>query len=80
MLLRVVGSHFLWRMVRRMAGVLVAVGRGDLSAAAAAGLLDERSATAAPLTAPASGLFLEGVYYQGERGPGPLEPPARISW
>ncbi|HPK72941.1 MAG TPA: tRNA pseudouridine(38-40) synthase TruA, partial [Vicinamibacterales bacterium] len=29
-LVRVVGSHFLWRMVRRMVGVLVAVGRRDL--------------------------------------------------
>jgi tRNA pseudouridine38-40 synthase len=79
-LVRVVGSHFLWRMVRRMTGVLVAVGRGDLSAAAAAGLLDERSKGAAPLTAPASGLFLEGVYYEGDPGPGPLAPPATINW
>ena len=29
-LVRIVGSHFLWKMVRRMVGVLVAVGRGEL--------------------------------------------------
>ena len=27
-LIRVVGSHFLWKMVRRIVGVLVEVGRG----------------------------------------------------
>ena len=35
------GSHFLWKMVRRMVGVLAAVGRGELKPADAAGLLDE---------------------------------------
>ena len=29
-LIRVQGSHFLWKMVRRMVGVLAAVGRGEL--------------------------------------------------
>ena len=41
-LIRVQGSHFLWKMVRRMVGVLAAVGRGELRAAEAARLLDER--------------------------------------
>jgi hypothetical protein len=27
----------------------------------------------AALTAPAAGLFLEGVYYKGDRGPGPVK-------
>ena len=31
-LVRVVGSHFLWKMVRRIVGVLVEVGRGALPA------------------------------------------------
>lgn len=73
-LVRIQGSHFLWKMVRRIVGVLVAVGRGELQPADASALLDDRkdTATAAALTAPAAGLFLEGVYYKGDTGPGPL--------
>lgn len=71
-LIRVIGSHFLWRMVRRLAGVLAAVGRGELTPAQTASFLDEHSDMPATLTAPASGLFLEGVYYRGEAGPGEL--------
>jgi hypothetical protein len=33
-----------------------------------------RDVTPAALTAPAAGLFLEGVYYDGDTGPGPLQP------
>src|SRR5258708_7489195 len=40
-LVRIVGSHFLWRMVRRIVGVLAAVGRGELTAAQAARFLDQ---------------------------------------
>jgi tRNA pseudouridine38-40 synthase len=60
------GSHFLWRMVRRLVGVLVAVGRGDFGPDDAAALLEDRSGLPAKLTAPASGLFLERVFYKGE--------------
>lgn len=67
-LVRIQGSHFLWKMVRRIVGVLAAVGRGEISAQAA---LDPHVDVAA-LTAPAAGLFLEGVYYKGEPGPGPI--------
>ena len=62
-LVRIVGSHFLWKMVRRMVGVLVAVGRHDLEVEAVAKLLVERSRLPARLTAPAAGLFLEWVSY-----------------
>jgi tRNA pseudouridine38-40 synthase len=72
LLVRIAGSHFLWRMVRRIVGVLAAVGRGELTAAQAIGYLGERSEIPATLTAPASGLFLEGVYYGKDDGPGPL--------
>ncbi len=66
------GSHFLWKMVRRIVGVLVEIGRGGLEPAAAAALLGESSAAPARLTAPASGLFLERVYYKGDaRGASP---------
>lgn len=78
-LIRIQGSHFLWKMVRRIVGVLAAVGRGELEAADAARFLDERSPagagmTPAALTAPAAGLFLERVSYRGEAGPGPVRP------
>lgn len=71
-LVRITGSHFLWRMVRRVVGVLAAVGRGEVSPADAARFLDERSNVPATMTAPASGLFLEWVSYGAEDGPGPL--------
>ena len=78
-LIRVQGSHFLWKMVRRLVGVLAAVGKGEMPAGDAARWLgaasDRRGAiTPASLTAPAAGLFLEKVTYKGERGPGPLQP------
>jgi len=73
-LVRIVGSHFLWRMVRRLVGVLAAVGRGELTPAQAGAFLEERSDLPGMLTAPASGLFLEGVYYRGDDGPGPVRP------
>jgi tRNA pseudouridine38-40 synthase len=75
-LVRIQGSHFLWKMVRRIVGVLVAVGRGDLAVSDAAGFLNEGqgAASAAALTAPAAGLFLESVSYKGDPGPGPIQP------
>ena len=71
-LVRVEGSHFLWKMVRRMVGVMVDVGRGGTTVEEAATFLREESEIPAKLTAPASGLFLERVYYRGERRRPPL--------
>lgn len=76
-LVRIQGSHFLWKMVRRMVGVLAACGRGELTPAVAAGFLDEReqrSAEPAALAAPAAGLFLESVLYENDPAPGPVRP------
>lgn len=74
-LIRICGSHFLWKMVRRMAGVLVEIGRGGLDATAVPGLLRTNSPVPARLTAPASGLFLERVTYPGDPpGDRPLVP------
>jgi tRNA pseudouridine38-40 synthase len=78
-LVRVTGSHFLWKMVRRMVGVLVEAGRGGLPPAQVTALLQGRTApgsgpTVAELTAPASGLFLERVLYDGDRRDRPLTP------
>jgi tRNA pseudouridine38-40 synthase len=71
-LVRVTGSHFLWKMVRRMVGVLVEVGRGGLSPSDVDGLLGSDSELPARLTAPASGLFLERVFYEGDDRQHPL--------
>ena len=72
-LIRIQGSHFLWKMVRRMVGVLAAIGRGELKPADAARLLNDPSAAApAALAAPAAGLFLETVTYKGDASPGPI--------
>jgi tRNA pseudouridine38-40 synthase len=60
------GSHFIWKMVRRLVGVLVEVGRGAMTIDDAAALLTEPSGVPARLTAPAAGLFLERVYYEGD--------------
>lgn len=65
-LVHVEGSHFLWKMVRRIVGVLVEVGRGGMTPDQAGALLTAAPAAAAPLTAPASGLFLERVFYEGD--------------
>jgi tRNA pseudouridine38-40 synthase len=62
----VVGSHFLWKQVRRMTGVLVEVGRGNLSNAEVASFFKLKTDIPAKLTAPPSGLFLERVYFRNE--------------
>jgi tRNA pseudouridine38-40 synthase len=72
-LLRVVGSHFLWKMVRRMVGVLVEVGRGSLAPLDIAGFLSGSSTQPSEFTAPPSGLFLERVFYEGDATEFPLQ-------
>ncbi len=72
LLFRFGGSHFIWKMVRRLVGVLVAVGMGTLPDEPLAKLVKERHSDFAALTAPASGLFLEYVRYKGDPPPPPL--------
>ena len=60
---RITASHYLWKMVRRLTGALVEVGRGHLDAAGVERLLAARSGEPAKWTAPPSGLFLERVVY-----------------
>jgi tRNA pseudouridine38-40 synthase len=62
----VIGSHFLWKQVRRMTGVLVEAGRGKLSSEEISSFFRVKSDMPAKLTAPPSGLFLERVYYRNE--------------
>ena len=72
------GSHFLWKMVRRLVGVLVEVGRGGLTDDAAAQLLISGDGLPARLTAPASGLFLERVFYEGDSRDVSVRPPVTV--
>ena len=65
-LIRVVGSHFLWKMVRRMVGILVEVGRGNLTEEDVRQLLSGPSDLPARHTAPPSGLFFERAFYDEE--------------
>ena len=63
---RIEASHFLWKMVRRLTGVLVKVGRGEVSVEQFGELLEGRvnpQLDVAAFTAPGSGLFLESVRY-----------------
>jgi tRNA pseudouridine38-40 synthase len=62
----VVGSHFLWKQVRRMTGVLAEVGREKLSPEEVSKFFKFKTDVPAKLTAPPSGLFLEKVYYRDE--------------
>lgn len=64
-LIRIVGSHFLWKMVRRLVGVLAAIGREQLSAADLQHFLQE-PVNLSPHTAPAQGLFFERAFYNQE--------------
>lgn len=61
--IRIKSSHFLWKMVRRLVGVLVEVGRGNFNRSDLEKLLTEYSEDVAKYTAPPSGLFLEKIYY-----------------
>jgi tRNA pseudouridine38-40 synthase len=62
---RVRGSGFLHHMVRNLVGTMLDMGRGRLSAAAIPEILAARSRSAAGPTAPARGLFLHSVEYDG---------------
>jgi len=65
-LFRIEASHFLWRMVRRIVGVLVKIGRHELTPAQFESLLSGRCDPKLKIsewTAPAAGLFLERIEY-----------------
>jgi tRNA pseudouridine38-40 synthase len=73
-LIRVVGSHFVWKLVRRIVGVAVEVGRGELSINEVRGFLATHSEKPARFTAPPSGLFLERIVYKDNKLPEELLP------
>ncbi len=63
---RIEASHFIWKMVRRLTGTLVKIGKGEVSVEEFRDLLNGKKnpkLDIAAWTAPASGLFLEGVRY-----------------
>jgi tRNA pseudouridine38-40 synthase len=77
--LSIEADHFLPRMVRRVAGVLVQIGLGSLPPEAVRRFLAEQVNDPAQWTAPSSGLFLERVRYSADAGApaaGTQEPPA----
>lgn len=65
-LVRIIGSHFIWKMVRRIVGILVEVGRGRKSEKDILYYLNNKTNEPAKFTAPPSGLFLEKVTYKDE--------------
>lgn len=77
-LIRVRGSHFLWKMVRQLVGVMAEVGRGKMSIAEVHEFFEDNSGIPATLTAPPSGLFLERVYYKGDVLENEMLPTLRI--
>ncbi len=73
-LIRITASHFLWKMVRRMIGLLVEIGRGKQTEKDLLLYLNTNDNTPAKFTAPPSGLFLESVVYKNEINSRDLSP------
>ncbi len=66
-LFRIEASHFLWRMVRRIVGILVKLGQKEVSLEQFRLLLDGKCGQGMKVsewTAPSAGLFLEHVRYK----------------
>lgn len=78
LLFRIAASHFLWKMVRRVVGALVEVGRGSIDVDEFIAMIDSSETTSsfdiASHTAPPSGLFLERVVYDRRERARPLRP------
>jgi len=77
-LIRITANAFLHHMVRNIAGLLIAVGRGKAPPAWAREVLESRDRTRGAATAPADGLYLWRVRYP-PAFPLPADPP-RSAW
>lgn len=67
----ILADGFLHHMVRNIAGVLITIGRGEQQAGWAATVLERRDRTLGGVTAPAAGLYLVKVQYDGKHGLSP---------
>ncbi len=79
---RIEASHFLWRMVRRVVGVLVKLGKGEIRPEDFETLLSGQvnpNLDVAAWTSPSSGLFLESVRYPSPSDPSPQPRPSSHS-
>lgn len=79
LVIRIRGSHFLWKMVRQMVGMIVDCGRGGMDPGKLRELLTSASVLPAQRTAPPSGLFLDHVRYSKSEPVPPIQPPIVIS-
>lgn len=57
------GNGYLYKMVRKMVGAIVGVGKGNLELSELKEVLDQKNQGVRIYTAPAQGLFLEKVWY-----------------
>ena len=61
--LDIIGTGFLYKMVRIISGTLIELGSGQIDPADIKGIIDNRDRNKAGFTAPAKGLTLMEVYY-----------------
>lgn len=66
LLLRFKARFYLWKMVRRITGYLIEVGRGRYKPGMAHTMFSQDRKLLSPYTAPPQGLFLEKVLYPGD--------------
>jgi len=78
-LFRIRASHFLWKMVRRIVGSIVEVGREGLKKSQIEYFLNNYTESLAPFTAPPSGLFLEQILYYDDKWHEELSPAIPLS-
>jgi len=76
--IRIVGSHFLWKMVRRIVGMTVEAGRNNFTVVQIKSMLEAYSDIPAHYTAPPSGLYLERVLYESDQLPD-IHPPVFLA-
>ncbi|MBW1605350.1 tRNA pseudouridine(38-40) synthase TruA [Lactobacillus sp. Sy-1] len=71
------GNGFLYNMVRIMSGVLIEIGSGRRPVDDIKRLFKVKNRNQARLTAPASGLYLKRVYYEGDDPKHPTKLPVK---